>query len=431
MYTYHPVINRLLTIIFAFFLVIQVLYLLIGFASIPMYYHRVTTQMIEPVVYYGQVQISNELVAQMATQRGLPLAQYAVYRIIINVGAALIPLLIAVLIIWHARWQWFAWFTAFIIVFLGESALSEQTLVGQLISVEAFGVNAIFWFLLLPYLFLFPNGRSVPRRAGWLVGALVIYHFFIQAGTVVAYVAPEVASRLNLPNWGKPQYIWPVLLNFVIILACQLYRYRHVSTRIERQQTKWFLFDLGLILALVPVGVSTGSTGRDGFLSDITGILLWLPLYFGLAIAILRYRLWDIDVIIRKTLIYTVLSGLLTLVYFGMVVLLQSVFDSVSGQQTPLAIVISTLVIAVLFTPLRRRIQAFIDRRFYRQKYDAQQVLAQFAVVARDEAEMEALTAELVRVVQETMQPEMVSVWLNPAAPRPSFHITFVEETNI
>jgi hypothetical protein len=412
MYTYHPVINRLLTIVFAFFLVIQVLYLLIGFASIPVYYHRVTTQMIEPVIYYGQVQISNELVAQMATERGLSLAQYAAYRIIINAGAALIPLLIAALIIWYARWQWFAWFTAFIIVFLGESALSEQTLVGQIISVEAFGVNAIFWFLLLLYLFLFPNGRSIPRRAGWLVGALVVYHFFIQTGTVVAYIASELAFRLNLPNWGKPQYIWPVLLNFVIILACQTYRYRRVSPPIERQQTKWFLFGLGLILALVPVGVSTGITGRDGFLSDISGILLWLPLYFGLAIAILRYRLWDIDVIIRKTLVYSVLSGLLALVYFGMVVLLQSLFDSVSGQQSPIAIVISTLVIAALFAPLRQRVQAVIDRRFYRKKYDAQQVLAQFAITARDETDMDKLTTELVRVVQETMQPENVSLWL-------------------
>jgi len=417
MHIHHASINRLLTVIFAFFLAMQVFYLLIGFASIPVYYHHVTTQMIEPVVYYGQVQISNELVAQMATERGLSLAQFAAYRIIINAGAALIPLLIAVLIIWHARWQWFAWFTAFIIVYLGESALSEQTLVGQLISVEAFGLNTIFWFLLLLYLFLFPNGRSIPRRASWLVGALVVYHSFIQAGTVVAYVAPEVAFRLNLPNWGKPQYIWPVLLNFVIILACQAYRYRHVSTAIERQQTKWFLFGLGLIAALSPVGIFTGSTGRDGFLSDITGVLLWMSLYFGLVIAILRYRLWDIDVIIRKTLQYTMLSALLALVYFGSVVLLQTVFGAALAD-SPLLIVLSTLLIAALFAPLRRRVQAAIDRRFYRKKYDAQQLLAQFAITARDETDMDKLTAELVHVIQETLQPERITLWLKPSTHR-------------
>jgi len=406
-------LNRLLTVVFAILLVVQVLYLLIGFASIPLYYHRVTAEAIEPVVYYGKAQISNELVAQMAVERGLSLTQYAAYRIVFNTVAALVPLVIAALIVRRARWQWFAWFTAFIIVFLGESALSEQTLVSQFISVEVFGANALFWFLLLPYFFLFPNGKAVPRRAAWLVGVLVIYHFFIQAGTVIAYVAPDFAMRLNLPNWGEGVYTAPVLVNFVVILACQVYRYRRVSTPVERQQTKWFLFGFGLIVALIPVAVFTGTTGRDGFLSDITEVALWMPLYFGLAIAILRYRLWDIDVIIRKTLVYSALTALLALVYFGSVVLLQRLFGALTGvEQSPLAVVVSTLVIAALFTPLRRRIQDAIDRRFFRKKYDAQRVLAQFAQTARDETDLDALTGELARVVQETMQPEQVSVWL-------------------
>ena len=242
----------------------------------------------------------------------------------------------------------------------------------------------------------------------------MIYHFFIQAGTVIAYVAPDLATRLNLPNWGKPAYVWPVLLNFVIIFACQVYRFRRVSTPIERQQTKWFLLGFGLIVALIPVTVFLDSTGRDGFLSDVTDVALWMPLYFGLAIAILRYRLWDLDVVIRKTLVYTALTALLALIYFGGVVLLQRLFGTLTGvAQSPLAVVVSTLAIAALFTPLRRRIQDAIDRRFFRKKYDAQRVLAQFALTARDETDLDALTGELARVVQETLQPEGVSVWLN------------------
>ena len=230
---------------------------------------------------------------------------------------------------------------------------------------------------------------------------------------MIAYVAPDFAMRLNLPNWGEGVYTAPVLVNFVVILACQVYRYRRVSTPIERQQTKWFLFGLGLIVALIPVWLFAGITGRGGFLSDFTQVALWMPLYFGLAIAILRYRLWDIDVIIRKTLVYAVLTALLALVYFGSVILLQRLFGTLTGvEQSPLAVVVSTLVIAALFAPLRRRIQDVIDRRFYRKKYDAQQVLAQFAVTARDETDLDALTGELARVVQETLQPERVSVWL-------------------
>ncbi|MCB0239384.1 MAG: hypothetical protein KDH08_12225, partial [Anaerolineae bacterium] len=125
-----------------------------------------------------------------------------------------------------------------------------------------------------------------------------------------------------------------------------------------------------------------------------------------------RYRLWDIDVLVRKTLVYASLTVLLALVFFGVVTLMSSLFSAVSGQQSALAIVVSTLVIAALFNPLRRRLQEGIDRRFFRRKYDAQQVLARFALTARDETDLDALTAELVGVVQETMQPSHVSIWL-------------------
>ena len=143
-----------------------------------------------------------------------------------------------------------------------------------------------------------------------------------------------------------------------------------------------------------------------------------LVIGLGLAIAVLRYRLFDIDVIIRKTLIYAVLTIALALVYFGGVILLQSAFEAISGQQSPLAIVISTLLIAALFTPLRRRIQNVIDRRFYRSKYKAEQALTEFAANARLETDLEALTTQVVGIVNKTMQPEQIGLWMQPIANR-------------
>jgi len=212
------------------------------------------------------------------------------------------------------------------------------------------------------------------------------------------------------------------ILWVILSLYAMAYRYFHVSNPVERQQTKWVL--LGLSATFV-VGLNYIVFGSIFPLSQpsparITALLVSLVLYLGgygffafsIGVAILRYRLWDIDILIRRTLIYGALTATLALVYFGSVTLLQSLFASVSGERSTVAIVLSTLAIAALFTPLRRRIQRDIDRRFFRKKYDAAKTLAEFGTTARDETDLNRLTARLEQVVLDTMQPDSVSLWL-------------------
>jgi hypothetical protein len=188
-------------------------------------------------------------------------------------------------------------------------------------------------------------------------------------------------------------------------------RFRRVGG-VEREQIKWLFYAAAIFaFTYVPSFILTDFTDPENLWSFLWVFgMLSIPL--AIAIAILRYRLYDIDIIIRRTLQYALLTALLALVYFGGVVLLQSLFESITGEQSAIAIVLSTLVIAALFAPLRLRIQKSIDKRFYRHRYDAEQALASFASTARDEVDLDELTAALVRVVDDTMQPEMVSLWL-------------------
>lgn len=216
------------------------------------------------------------------------------------------------------------------------------------------------------------------------------------------------------------------LSNIVIIpcligsLATVLIRFRR-SKGVERIQMKWLAYSamIGILsimfieasLAIAPMlNIEMPESARS-----ISGIILFLMpalLSVAIAVAILRHRLFDIDIIIRKTLQYAFLTGILVLVYLGLVVILQTIFSATGGQQPPIFIVISTLVIAALFNPLRRRIQEVIDSRFYRKKYESEQALTQFASAARNEVDLDQLSAALLDVVQETTQPEYLSLWL-------------------
>jgi hypothetical protein len=177
----------------------------------------------------------------------------------------------------------------------------------------------------------------------------------------------------------------------------------------ERQQIKWFASAAALTLAWIIVAEE-----QSGEIVALSGLLVIASIPVATGIAILRYRLYDIDRIINRTLVYGLLTATLVALYFGAIVVLQRVFVVLTGQQSTLAVVASTLLIAALFTPLRRRIQGFIDRRFYRRKYDARKTLEAFSAKLRDETNLDALSDDLVEVVRETMQPAHVSLWLRP-----------------
>jgi len=181
----------------------------------------------------------------------------------------------------------------------------------------------------------------------------------------------------------------------------------------ERQQIKWFAYAVAVMVFLFTLGQSLGLTQVVGVAPLVFAIpLTGLPVAAG--IAIFRYRLYDIDLIINRTLVYGTLTATLVALYFGGIVLLQRLFVALTGQKSTLAVVASTLIIAALFIPLRRRIQGFIDRRFYRRKYDARNTLEAFSAKLKDETDLEGLNADLVGVIRETMQPAHVSLWLRP-----------------
>jgi hypothetical protein len=222
-----------------------------------------------------------------------------------------------------------------------------------------------------------------------------------------------LASRRYLDPAEVDRLLGPLFLIFPLMALLGVFslvvRYRR-SDSAARQQMKWLLLTLGLPITLFLVlSLFEEAYGLEP--SNVIWGAVYLMIPIGLGISLLRYRMFDVDVVIRKTAVYSILTVLLALVYFGLVVVLQRLLLPAIGDSTP-AIVLSTLLIAALFMPLRRRVQGFIDRRFYRRKYDAEKVLAQFAATARDETDLDALTAELLRVIEETMQPEHVSLWL-------------------
>jgi hypothetical protein len=270
---------------------------------------------------------------------------------------------------------------------------------------------------------LFPDSRLLSRGWRWFAWLSVL---LVLVGTVLCAFAPGPTIALgpinnplgveSLPNEAYKnveRVMNALILVAVISLIIRLRRAREL----ERQQIKWFVYAIVLMISggvlTYPVSEVIGSVWLRwiSFVPFIVGVMA-IPISMG--IAILRYRLYDIDILINRTLVYGSLTATLVALYFGSIVLLQGAFVALTGERSTLAVVASTLLIAALFNPLRHRIQSFIDRRFYRSKYDASKTLEAFSTKLRDETDLEALRGDLVGVVRETMQPAHVSLWLRP-----------------
>jgi hypothetical protein len=341
----------------------------------------------------------------------ISLFAYTSYLTVFGFLAALLYIGLSVLIFWRAFDQLAGLFASFCFLFLG-----LQSLAGDLSNIPSailIFVNVIqpllFLFCLGFFLVAFPNGRFVPGWS-WLIGCTL----FVQG---IFFMLP---GRFNILFWPVPLLVIELVLAYSSPIVVQVYRYRRIYTPAQRQQTKWVVFGLTCFLLLFLLSIA-----MDGLIptKGVVGSLFYLanasltPLAFlliplSITIAILHSRLWDIGIIIRRTLIYSTWTVILALLYFGLVIGLESLLHLLAGQggQSPVIIVASTLVIAALSQPLRRRIQAIIDRRFYRRKYAATRIVETFSATLRDEVDLSQLREQLIRVVQDTMQPTHVSL---------------------
>jgi hypothetical protein len=291
------------------------------------------------------------------------------------------------------------------------------------------------WLLLIfPLLhipLLFPSGEPPTPRWRWVsVAAIAWATLFVLIETLSRQISSGTTPDVVLDNpvgvLGEDTVellagVWVAgLLALIVVCVVALFvRYRRANVT-EREQIKWLLYACAVFLVVFGLGNVNGlggSTSPGGYIWAVFFGLSLMALPVAIGIAVLRYHLYEIDLIINRTLVYTALTAMLVAVYVGSIVVLQGLLRALTGQESQLAIVASTLVVAALFNPLRHRIQSFIDRRFYRSKYDAGKTLEAFSARLREETDLDRLGDEMVGVVRETMQPAHASLWLRPARP--------------
>ncbi|HEX9133393.1 MAG TPA: hypothetical protein VF844_13970 [Ktedonobacteraceae bacterium] len=370
-------------------------------ARLPAYYTALQTVCTGATCGYAQPTPDS---AQAMQRLGLSsVSSYATFILTLTIALAFLCFVVSAVIFWRKSDDWMALLVALAVVatvtlngdVYGMNMNSAWGVLDMVLSVIGTGVYVLA-------LALFPDGRFVPRGMRWLL--------------LIWFVAGLISFMSNVYT-----LVWHAAL--VVLMIAQVYRHRTALDPLQRQQGKWLLFG-GSVAVIIIVGLTVPpylfpSLGQAGSFYQLIMLPAYLVISFTLplciGIAILRYRLYDIDIIIHRTLVYSTLTVLLAAVYEVSVFTLQSLTGGLTlirGNQ--LAIVASTLLIGVLFKPLNDRTRALIDRRFYRRKYDAARTIAAFNTTIRDEVDLNQLCTKLVAVANETMQPAHVSLWLCP-----------------
>jgi hypothetical protein len=373
------------------------------FPSYLMFLHTVCFEAVCPV---GQL---TPQAVQALGSVGLSINIFLDYTLVLTLLALVMCWSVAVVIVWRKSEDWMALLVALMLVLMGTSYVTHLLLqqpspwqvLALCLDILTFGV----FFLVFC---LFPSGRFFPSWLRWMPVGWIVWGLI----TLAQHEVPGFYSF----------HLIGFLAGLIVIVSAQVYRYLRVSTLVERQQTKWVVWGASVaILSVVGVSLPEAvfpSLIRQSWLYCLLDApTLTLALFLGslsIGMVILRTHLWDIDVLINRTLVYGLLTTNLAFLYVGLVIALQFFLQRLFSNTNEVALVASTLAIAALFQPLRQRIQKAIDRRFYRRKYDAAHILEAFGarIRLRDNVELSVLTRDLLAVVEETMQPAHVSLWL-------------------
>jgi hypothetical protein len=358
----------------------------------------------------------------LLSQYDLSLVQYSGFHLVMEGYLILQFLGLGAFIFWKRSDTWLGFVVSLALVFIGTLFFGEEirSLTRVRPGTESWVqfLTAISVVLMLTLFYIFPDGQFRPNWMRW--SAASIFGLIILDVLVLETEAQASSTSLFI--------ILLFITGVILGVYSQVFRFLRVSSATQRQQTKWIMLGfISMFAGMMPWAIFVEIAPLPYGMPRLWFSLSLVPQYIligffpmSLVVAMMRYKLWDIDLVIRRTLQYGLLTGLLALTYFGGVVIFQGIIEPLTGSaSTPFVTVATTLFIAALFNPLRKRVQEFIDQRFYRAKYDAEQALDAFAAAARAEVDIHRLSGALLGTVNRTIQPKSASLWLQKSATQP------------